>query len=405
MADSGDLPGFEIRPVELLQAHVIEGDEQGLVPGHVKGVDGAALFNEGPVAAVGIQAVEQAVPLPGGQMIEAALSGHVLAPAAQAAVAAHGVIEAVFLRPQQARLPGLRIHPIGPVVLVQAEALGLGGKEPERLPHGLDPGKAQLLIFAEQPVLSGFPVPGPQGEAHELQLRLADIDGVKNLVAQHRKVQQVPGKIGEGRDGQRLTLYQEKPLTLAVGDASPVMIPGQLVQDLVVLVLLPLLAHPGLFLLIRGIELRAELVHRSGDGKAVLVQHLQLPRGKGQGHKGQGLAAPQVQDVVGGELLVPFRPLFLLGRAHRRKQKPVFVQPGEAPLLAQIRQLAQLPLFIEPEPLLIAVFLLIGIGHNEGRPLPPGGIANIGQEAIVQNIPQFDGFHAEALPFWSLVSL
>ena len=139
-----------------------------------------------------------------------------------------------------------------------------------------------------------------------------------------------------------------------------------------------------------------ELVHRAGDDKMILVQHPEIPRGKGQGHKGQRLAAPQIQDVVRREFLVPLGALFLFGGADRRKQQPVFIQPGKAPLLAQIRELPYLALLIEPEPLFVAVVLLIGVGHYEGRPLPARRIADIGEKAIVQDVFQFDGFHADS---------
>ena len=87
------------------------------------------------------------------------------------------------------------------------------------------------------------------------------------------------------------------------------------------------------------------------------------------------------------------RPLFLLGGARRREQQPVLVQPGEAALLAQVGELAHGAVLIEPEAFFVAVVLLVCIGDDEGRPLPAGGVTDVGEEEIVQDIAQFHRLH------------
>ena len=124
-----------------------------------------------------------------------------------------------------------------------------------------------------------------------------------------------------------------------------------------------------------------------------LVQHPEAAHGHRQAQEGQRLTAPEIQDIKGGELLPGLGPLLLFCRADRRKQQPVLVQPLEAALLAQIRQLPDPALLIEPQALLVAVVFLIRRGHHEGGPLPIRGEAEVGEEAIVEDIGQGNRFH------------
>ena len=135
-------------------------------------------------------------------------------------------------------------------------------------------------------------------------------------------------------------------------------------------------------------------IQTEGEGKMIFVQYPQTLHRGVDGEEGQGLAAPQIQHVPGAEQLSGLGPLLFLGRAHSGEEEAVFVQPDELPLLAQIGQLAEGAVFVEPEPGLVAVGFLIGVGDDEGGLLAARGIAQGGEKAVRENVTQFNGLHS-----------
>ena len=102
-----------------------------------------------------------------------------------------------------------------------------------------------------------------------------------------------------------------------------------------------------------------------GDAEAALRKQPNGAHGKRQGHIGQHFAAAEFQDIVSGKGLFGLSPLLLLGGSDCGENQPIVIQPEEAPLLAQIGQLAELSVFIEPEAALVTVLFFIGIGDNK----------------------------------------
>ena len=372
-----DFARAQIRAVELLQSHVVERDEQHLVAAGVKGVDAAAFGDHRRIAAVRVQTVEQAVSFAGGEVVERAAVFRCLPAAAETAVAADRVVHVILLLAQHGQLTACGINTVDPGVFVQAEAPALRGEQPQLASDALHPFEHQFIAVEHCAPRAAAPVHRVQGKTLECQLCLPRRGSVNHLVAQDRHALHVVRQLGHGPDLQRVDRHEEQPRALAVGHARAVEPERQLVKHLVIFILLRFLAHICAHLFVGGIEVGMLLVHRSGDGKVPLVQHVQLIDCKGQREGVQRLAAAQVEHIVGREGLLRLRTLFLLRRAHRREQQPLLIQPDEAALLAHIGQLAHCAVFVQPEPPLVTVVLLVGVGHHEGRPLSAGCITHV----------------------------
>ncbi len=212
IAQARELTAGQIEAVELLQAHIVERDEQGLVPGGVKAVNAAGPGEDRRVAAVGGEAVQHAVPLPGGQMQEAAAVFRRLASAAEAAVAPDGAVHAVLLLAQHAECAAVRIDAVDPGVFVEAEAIALGPEEPELPVHGLQAVEGDLLVFEHSARLAAAPVIGAERKALERLLDGAALHGVKQLAAQQAAALQILRQLREGLDGEGLLRHDKEPV-------------------------------------------------------------------------------------------------------------------------------------------------------------------------------------------------
>ena len=391
------LPGGEIAKVQLLGPHIIETHAEGLPVRHIEAVHGAGLGEHGGIGPIHVQAIEDRVPAPGGQVVEAVPCRHALPAAAQTHVAAHAVVQAVFRRKEDLPLAGDRVDLIHVVVFVEAVALALAAEEEQMIPHGLQMGEHQGIGGEKVPGRSRPEVSGFEGEFLQQHLWPPLLGSVEDLVVKHRKAAHVLPGAGDRRDGQRVQGDEEQPSTLAVDDPRPVGPEGKLVENLIVLVVLLLLQDFPTGLLVRGIEIGMILVKAPHRQEPLFIQHLQLADGKGHREEGQSFAAVEIQHVIGREGLLRFRPLLLRGGANGGKDEPIVVQPEIAPLLAQIGELLHLAVLIEPQPGFVAVFRFVGRGDHEGRPGMSGIIPRVRKKTIVQDVLLLDGFHAHVL--------
>ena len=373
MRDTGQLFVAWLPLVELLEPHVVEANAEELPVRHVEAVHGALTGEYRRVAAVRLQQMQDGAALSGGQVVESLRGPHGLTAAPQAAVGAYGVVHIIFFLPQQGQIPALGVQGVDPGVFIDAVALALGGSQQNPVPRKLQQVGRQGLMALQLPAFAAAPVHGPKAVASEGVSAGPGLVGQQDSTAADRHGLQILRGLHEGADLQGLPLHQIRQAAIAVDDAGAVGPEGQLGEDLVVLFLLLLL--PGLLPLLFGcgVEQRPVLVHLGGDQEAVFVQQTDGAHGKGQGHIGQGLAAPEVQHIVGCERLLGLGPLFLLGGAYRRKDQP---------LLVQIRELPELSFLVQPQAALVAVFFLVGICDHKGGAFPVGRKPNCREEFI-----------------------
>ena len=357
VGDSGEAAVCPVVEIELLGPHVEQTHQQKLVSVHVEAVHGPVPDKDRCIAAVGFEQVDLGVALPGGQVPDAGVGLHGLTSAAQAAVRAHGVVEVLFLLPQQGDRAVGGVQGVDPGVLVETVAFALGGHQQDGASgdlHGVGP---QGGMPRQLPDRAGLPVDGPEGEALQGVFVPPGGVGQQDLVAQNGLGDQILRHLQQGLDLEGLPPHQEGQGPAAVGDALPVAPEGQLVKDLVIRLLCQLLAQGSPALGVELPEIRVPQVGLGDGQEAVFIQDPQAHHREGEGHIGQSLSAPKVQTVVGGEEVLGLGPLFLRGGADSREDQPVLVQPDEAALLAQVRELPQAAVLIEPEPPLIVVLL------------------------------------------------
>ena len=149
-------PGGKVAEIQLLGSHVVEAHTEGLAVRYIEAVHGPGLGEHGGGPAVRVQAIEKGVPAPGGQVVEAVPHRHRLPAPAQAAVAAHAVIEAVLRREQKLHLPGVGVQLVHIVVFVEAVALALAAEDQDPVPHGLEPGEHEGIGVQHLPNFAGI---------------------------------------------------------------------------------------------------------------------------------------------------------------------------------------------------------------------------------------------------------
>ena len=389
------LPDFtrgQVRSVQLLEAVVIEGHQKGLLRILTEGdaVDAALFAHHHGAAAVAVQAVQQSAILPGGDVIESAAFGLPALAAAVAAVAAHAAVHTVFLFPQHRQTAIGQGNPVHPAVFVETVALASGGQEPQLAAHGLELVQGQVGIVSHQGSLPGFGVQAVEPGAKQGHLAVVGAAGIIDHAVQAGKVVQAEQRL---RDPPYVSLVRhgEQGGAALVNHAGAVEPEGNLVQNLVVLLLIPLLGHLGPLLLVHFVVIRVIDVHGAG-GHPDRPDPLHPLGRKGPGEGVERFTAPEIQPVEAGELLLGFPALLFLFGADGREEQAVLVLPEIAALAAQIRQLPQgtVP---EPEPAFIAVVLLAAVGDHKGRLFAAGGVFHVGKEPVIQEILQFNGLH------------
>ena len=157
-------PGGEVAEVQLLGPHIVETHRESFAVSHVEAVHGPGLGEHRGVRTVRVQAVEDRVAAPGGQMVEALPHRHRLPAPAQAAVAAHAVIEAVLRREQELQHSGLGVQLVYIVVFVQAIALALAAEDQDAIPHGLEMREHEGIGVHHVLRFTGLQVVGLHGE-------------------------------------------------------------------------------------------------------------------------------------------------------------------------------------------------------------------------------------------------